>query len=95
MPGQTSLINPNTLSCSARMGSRMPGNHNQWNKNDCAQDEPSLSSGTRPSCFPLLVNITIRRRLVPSLPWTVRTNVRMASPAVFLTLQLYKPLSNT
>lgn len=34
-------------------------------------------------------------RLVPSLPWTVRTNVRMASPAVLLTLQLYKPLSNT
>lgn len=35
------------------------------------------------------------RRLVPSLPWTVRTNIRMASPAALLTLQLYRPLSDT
>lgn len=34
-------------------------------------------------------------RLVPGLPWTVRVKVRTASPATLLTLQLYKPLSDT
>lgn len=33
--------------------------------------------------------------LVPNLPWTLRMNVRMASPAALMTLQLYKPLSDT
>lgn len=63
MPGQTSLIDPDTLSCLARKRSRIPGNHYQWNKNGCAQGESSLSSGTRPSPFPPLINVAIRRRL--------------------------------
>lgn len=33
--------------------------------------------------------------LVPGLPWTVRTNVRTASPATLFALQLYRPLSDT
>ena len=62
MPGQTSLIDPNTLSCSASMKSCTTGSHCQWNTDGCAQDETSSLSRTRHCTLSLFIKVAIRRR---------------------------------
>lgn len=62
MPGQTLLIDPNTLSCSARMMSCTSGSHDQWNGDGCALMKHLLPQKPDVQPFPLFTKVAIRRR---------------------------------